>query len=125
MMLLALTRRPLRAERYLARKLPASCVSLADARACRPSLLLILTVALIQDSWLLIRGMKTLQARMEMSEKGARRLAQWLTEQPDIDVVYYPGLPNHPGREIHEKQSLGYGLSSHLMLALVRMRRNC
>ena len=60
----------------------------------------------IQDSWLLIRGMKTLQARMEMSEKGARRLAQWLTEQPDIDVVYYPGLPNHPGREIHEKQSL-------------------
>lgn len=63
----------------------------------------------IQDSWLLIRGMKTLQARMEMSEKGARRLAQWLTEQPDINVVYYPGLPNHPGREIHEKQSLGYG----------------
>ncbi|MFC5449518.1 trans-sulfuration enzyme family protein [Paenibacillus aestuarii] len=63
----------------------------------------------IQDSWLLIRGMKTLQARMEMSEKGARRLAQWLSEQPDIDVVYYPGLPNHPGREIHEKQSLGYG----------------
>ncbi|CAN7696787.1 aminotransferase class V-fold PLP-dependent enzyme [Paenibacillus sp. LjRoot153] len=63
----------------------------------------------IQDSWLLIRGMKTLQARMEMSEKSARRLAQWLTEQPDIDVVYYPGLPNHPGREIHEKQSLGYG----------------
>ena len=46
---------------------------------------------------------------MEISEKSARRLAQWLTEQPDIDVVYYPGLPNHPGREIHEKQSLGYG----------------
>lgn len=63
----------------------------------------------IQDSWLLIRGMKTLKARMEMSETGARRLAQWLTEQPDVDVVYYPGLPNHPGREIHEKQSHGYG----------------
>ncbi|NEW08234.1 aminotransferase class V-fold PLP-dependent enzyme [Paenibacillus sp. SYP-B3998] len=63
----------------------------------------------IQDSWLLIRGMKTLQARMEMSEKGARRLAQWLSEQPDIDYVYYPGLPNHPRREVHEKQSLGYG----------------
>ncbi|WNR43563.1 aminotransferase class V-fold PLP-dependent enzyme [Paenibacillus roseipurpureus] len=63
----------------------------------------------IQDSWLLIRGMKTLQARMEASEKSARRLAQWLSEQPDIDVVYYPGLPNHPGREIHEKQSAGYG----------------
>ncbi|NQX71046.1 aminotransferase class V-fold PLP-dependent enzyme [Paenibacillus alba] len=63
----------------------------------------------IQDSWLLIRGMKTLQARMEASEKGARRLAQWLSEQPDIEFVYYPGLPNHPRRVVHEKQSLGYG----------------
>ncbi|KRF21490.1 trans-sulfuration enzyme family protein [Paenibacillus sp. Soil787] len=63
----------------------------------------------IQDSWLLIRGMKTLRARMEMSETSARRLAQWLSEQPDIDVVYYPGLPNHPRRDVHEKQSLGYG----------------
>ncbi|KQX51782.1 trans-sulfuration enzyme family protein [Paenibacillus sp. Root444D2] len=63
----------------------------------------------IQDSWLLIRGMKTLQARMEMSETSARRLANWLSEQPDIDVVYYPGLPNHPRRDVHEKQSLGYG----------------
>jgi cystathionine beta-lyase len=63
----------------------------------------------VQDSWLLIRGMKTLQARMEASEKGARRLAQWLSEHPAVDFVYYPGLPNHPGREIHEKQSLGYG----------------
>ncbi len=63
----------------------------------------------IQDSWLLIRGMKTLRARMEMSETSARRLANWLSEQPDIDVVYYPGLPNHPRRDVHEKQSLGYG----------------
>ncbi|MBP1993475.1 trans-sulfuration enzyme family protein [Paenibacillus eucommiae] len=63
----------------------------------------------VQDSWLLIRGMKTLQARMEMSEKGARRLAEWLSGQPGIEQVYYPGLPNHPGRDIHEKQSLGYG----------------
>jgi cystathionine beta-lyase len=63
----------------------------------------------VQDSWLLIRGMKTLQARMDVSEKGARRLAQWLSERSGIDSVYYPGLSNHPGREIHEKQSLGYG----------------
>lgn len=53
----------------------------------------------IQDSWLLIRGMKTLKARMEVSEKSAQRLAQWLSEQPDIEVVYYPGLPNHPRRD--------------------------
>ncbi|SEB95734.1 aminotransferase class I/II-fold pyridoxal phosphate-dependent enzyme [Paenibacillus sp. GP183] len=63
----------------------------------------------VQDSWLLIRGMKTLQARMDVSEKGARRLAQWLSVHSGIDSVYYPGLANHPGREIHEKQSLGYG----------------
>ncbi|MCD1260953.1 aminotransferase class V-fold PLP-dependent enzyme [Paenibacillus athensensis] len=63
----------------------------------------------IQDSWLLIRGMKTLKARMEAHESSARRLAEWLSAQPDIAAVYYPGLANHPGREIHEKQSLGYG----------------
>jgi cystathionine beta-lyase len=63
----------------------------------------------VQDSWLLIRGMKTLQARMEFSEKSARHLAQWLSDNPAIVKVFYPGLVNHPGREIHEKQSLGYG----------------
>ncbi|QGQ95239.1 aminotransferase class I/II-fold pyridoxal phosphate-dependent enzyme [Paenibacillus psychroresistens] len=63
----------------------------------------------VQDSWLLIRGMKTLQARMEFSEKSARVLAEWLDKHPAITQVFYPGLPNHPGRAIHEKQSLGYG----------------
>ncbi|RTE08754.1 trans-sulfuration enzyme family protein [Paenibacillus whitsoniae] len=63
----------------------------------------------IQDSWLLMRGMKTLKARMEGSETSARRLAGWLSEQADVEAVFYPGLPNHPGREIHEKQSTGYG----------------
>jgi len=63
----------------------------------------------IQDSWLLIRGMKTLKARMEAHESSARRLAEWLSAQPDIAAVYYPGLAGHPGREVHEKQSLGYG----------------
>jgi cysteine-S-conjugate beta-lyase len=63
----------------------------------------------VQDSWLLIRGMKTLQARMEFSEKSARVLAEWLDKHPAVTQVFYPGLPNHPGRVIHEKQSLGYG----------------
>lgn len=62
-----------------------------------------------QDSWLLIRGMKTLKARMEAHEQSARRLAQWLSEHPAVAQVYYPGLPDHPGRAIHERQSLGYG----------------
>ncbi|MGE6228789.1 trans-sulfuration enzyme family protein [Paenibacillus chitinolyticus] len=62
-----------------------------------------------QDSWLLMRGMKTLKVRMEGSEQNARRLAEWLDSHPAVEAVYYPGLPNHPGREIHEKQSSGYG----------------
>lgn len=62
-----------------------------------------------QDSWLLIRGMKTLKVRMNHSEVSAGKLASWLNERNDISAVFYPGLVDHPGREIHEKQSTGYG----------------
>lgn len=67
------------------------------------------TVLGVQDSWLLMRGMKTLGARMAHSEESAAKLAAWLQGRSDIEHVYYPGLLNHPGREIHEKQSSGYG----------------
>ncbi|MNO29425.1 Cystathionine beta-lyase MetC [compost metagenome] len=67
------------------------------------------TVLGAQESWLLIRGMKTLGARMAHSEVSARKLAEWLSSRSDIAQVYYPGLADHPGREIHEKQSSGYG----------------
>ncbi|WP_178021968.1 PLP-dependent aspartate aminotransferase family protein [uncultured Paenibacillus sp.] len=67
------------------------------------------TVLGAQDSWLLMRGMKTLGARMAHSEISARKLADWLSRRGDIDAVYYPGLRDHPGREIQEKQSTGYG----------------
>ncbi|MDR0268779.1 aminotransferase class I/II-fold pyridoxal phosphate-dependent enzyme [Paenibacillus sp.] len=67
------------------------------------------TVLGVQDSWLLMRGMKTLQARMNHSEQSAAVLAAWLKGRSDIEQVYYPGLLDHPGREIHEKQSSGYG----------------
>lgn len=63
----------------------------------------------VQDAWLLMRGMKTLQARMAHSETSANKLANWLAEHPGISQVYYPGLAEHPGRDIHEQQSLGYG----------------
>ncbi|WP_138494094.1 trans-sulfuration enzyme family protein [Paenibacillus pinistramenti] len=63
----------------------------------------------VQDSWLLMRGMKTLSARMAHSEISARRLAEWLDSRSDITAVYYPGLKDHPGREIQEQQSAGYG----------------
>lgn len=67
------------------------------------------TVLGAQESWLLMRGMKTLQVRMEASEHGARKLAAWLDAQPGIARVYYPGLEGHPGKETHERQSKGYG----------------
>lgn len=67
------------------------------------------TVLGAQESWLLMRGMKTLQVRMEASETSAIRLAAWLNEHPGVEKVYYPGLADHPRREIHEKQSKGYG----------------
>lgn len=63
----------------------------------------------MMDSWLLMRGMKTLKARMDGHEQSARVLADWLSQRSDIAAVYYPGLPEHPGRQIHERQSLGYG----------------
>jgi cystathionine beta-lyase len=67
------------------------------------------TVLGAQDSWLLMRGMKTLGARMAHSEISARKLAGWLQSRNDIEAVYYPGLEQHPGRAIQEKQSTGYG----------------
>lgn len=67
------------------------------------------TVLAPQESWLLMRGMKTLEARMAHSEKSAARLAEWLDGRSDIASVFHPGLASHPGREIHERQSSGYG----------------
>lgn len=65
------------------------------------------------DSYLLLRGMKTLAVRLERQSENALVLAQWLQEQPQIAKVYYPGLPNHPGHDIHRSQaSAGGGLVS-------------
>lgn len=61
------------------------------------------------DSWLMIRGIKTLAVRLEHQQKTALQIAQWLSEQEQIKRVYYPGLPNHPGYEISCKQTSGFG----------------
>lgn len=61
------------------------------------------------DSWLLLRGMKTLSLRVERQNESARKVAQFLSQHPAVDRVYYPGLADHPGHEIHRSQSKGDG----------------
>ncbi|MDB4896961.1 MAG: cystathionine gamma-synthase [Firmicutes bacterium] len=62
-----------------------------------------------QDSYLLIRGIKTLAVRMKEHEANARQIAEWLAGQPAVKKVYYPGFPSHPGHEIHKRQAGGFG----------------
>jgi len=62
-----------------------------------------------QDSWLLMRGIKTLAARMEIQQRGAQVIASWLSSRPEIERVYYPGLESHQGRDLHFTQASGAG----------------
>lgn len=61
------------------------------------------------DSWLLIRGIKTLPLRLERQQETAIRITNWLKQQAQVEAVYYPGLPEHPGYEISRKQASGFG----------------
>lgn len=61
------------------------------------------------DSWLVIRGIKTLSLRVKQASKSAELLAKWLRELPGVESVYYVGLSDHPGYEINRKQSSGSG----------------
>ena len=67
------------------------------------------TVAAPFDSWLVLRGMKTLPVRMRQHETNARAVAHALDEHPAVDRVWYPGLRDHPGHETARKQQGGYG----------------
>jgi cystathionine beta-lyase/cystathionine gamma-synthase len=62
-----------------------------------------------QDSWLMLRGIKTLALRIEKQQENAGKIAAWLIRNPKVKKVYYPGLPEHPGFEIQSKQSRGFG----------------
>ncbi|MCS1351770.1 bifunctional cystathionine gamma-lyase/homocysteine desulfhydrase [Mechercharimyces sp. CAU 1602] len=62
-----------------------------------------------QDSWLLMRGIKTLGLRMKQHEQSARRLAEWLETRTDVERVFYPGLKSHAGHELASTQARGYG----------------
>ncbi len=61
------------------------------------------------DSWLIIRGIKTLAIRMEKGQENAIFIANWLKEHKKVKKVYYPGLKEHDGYEINKAQARGYG----------------
>lgn len=62
-----------------------------------------------ENSWLLLRGIKTLRARMSVQTESAMKIADWLNRQKWVKKTYYPGLPGHPGHDIIKKQADGYG----------------
>lgn len=62
-----------------------------------------------QDSWLVIRGMKTLSVRMDRQQENAARIASWLEGHPRVAKVHYPGLPDHPGHALLQSESAGFG----------------
>lgn len=61
------------------------------------------------ESWLILRGIKTLAIRMEKAQENAFLIARWLKGQGQVKKVFYPGLLEHPGHEIMRKQCRGYG----------------
>ncbi len=61
------------------------------------------------DSFLALRGVKTLDVRMQRHCESAMRIAEWLEEHPRVDSVLYPGLPSHPEHELARKQMDGFG----------------
>jgi cystathionine gamma-synthase len=61
------------------------------------------------DSFLTIRGLKTLHLRVKKAEENALLTAKWLQKHPKVKKVYYPGLPEHPGHELSKRQAKGFG----------------
>jgi len=62
-----------------------------------------------QDSWLTIRGMKTLSVRLDRQQENALKVARWLASHPKVGKVHYPGLETHPGHDILKKTARGFG----------------
>ena len=61
------------------------------------------------DSWLVLRGVKTLSVRMRTHEENAINIANFLTEHPNVEKVIYPGLESHPQHELAKSQMNGFG----------------
>lgn len=61
------------------------------------------------DSWLMMRGIKTLALRMERHQENALKCAEFLKNHPKVDKVFYVGLPEHKSYEVSKKQTSGFG----------------
>jgi cystathionine gamma-synthase len=61
------------------------------------------------DSFMTLRGLRTLHARLDHHGRNSMALAHWLQGQPNVKKVYYPGLPSHPGYEVARRQQRGFG----------------
>jgi cystathionine gamma-lyase/cystathionine beta-lyase/cystathionine gamma-lyase/homocysteine desulfhydrase len=61
------------------------------------------------DSWLVLRGIKTLPVRMEAHNANGMTVAKYLAGRKGVQKIYYPGLPEHPGHELAKKQMTGFG----------------
>lgn len=69
------------------------------------------------DSWLTLRGLRTLFARMQVQQSNALAVAKWLEQHPVVSRVHYPGLPTHPGHAIASRQQDGFGAMLSFELA--------
>ncbi len=61
------------------------------------------------DSWLVLRGIKTLPIRMEAHNANGLAIAQYLSKKNAVQKIYYPGLPTHPGHDVAKRQMSGFG----------------
>jgi cystathionine gamma-synthase len=61
------------------------------------------------NSWLVLRGIRTLACRMAMQSASALAVARFLEKHPAVDAVHYPGLASHPGHDLARRQMSAYG----------------
>ena len=75
------------------------------------------------DCWLALRGTKTLALRMRQHDASGRRIAEWLSRRPQVERVYYPGLPSHPQHDLACRQMTGFGGMISIELGSVERAR--
>lgn len=61
------------------------------------------------NAWVFLKGLETLRLRMEAHSSTAQALAEWLQQQPQVERVFYAGLPDHPGHELARRQQRAFG----------------